>query len=277
MSQDWAASWNWRNPVGQLKDMAARTLVLQLEQRGWIPLPPRRRAPANRMRHKRMAALLAAVPESPVLEDWDTLLPLAIGAVSRPAGRRALFENRLHRQHYWSYRSPVGGNLQSLVSDRQGRPLAGVRCGAAAGQCADQDEDIGWDAAPRGQGLHLIANPTRFLILPWVRGPSLASPLLRRVARRLRHDGQDKYGPPIYLVETFVQRDRFVGSCYRAANWPRVGQTQGRSRPNRPEGRPCRRPSKDGCLYALPPRFRPRWQGAAAPPQSMKPPQFTNL
>ncbi len=271
LSQHLATLWNWRNPVGQLKDMAARTLLLKLEQRGWIALPPRRQVPSNRMGHKRMPALQALVPESPVLEELNTLLPLQIGEVSRLAHPRILFENLLHRHHYLSYRSPVGENLQYLVNDRQGRPLACVLFGAAAWQCADRDEYIGWDAATRSQGLHLIANNTRFLIPSWVRVPDLASHLLSRIARRLSRDWQAKYGHPIYLLETFVQRDRFAGSCYRAANWQRVGQTKGRSRQNRPDGRPYRLPIKDVYLYALHRRFRQRLQGNSAQPQSINP------
>jgi hypothetical protein len=268
LSQQLATLWNWRNRVGQLKDMAARTLLLKLEQRGWIRLPPRRQVPSNRMRHKRMSVLPAPVAESPVWADLNTLLPLEIAEVSRLAHPRALFEDLLHRHHYLSYRSPVGENLQYLVSDRQGRPLACVLFGAAAWQCADRDEYIGWNAATRGQGLHLLANNTRFLIPAWVRVSYLASHLLSRVARRLSRDWQEKYGHPIYLLETFVQRDRFAGSCYRAANWQRVGQTKGRSRQNRPDGRPYRLPIKDVYLYPWHPRFRSRLaglQGNSAP------------
>ena len=267
LSQHLATLWDWRNPVGQLKDMAARTLLLKLEQRGWLTLPARRQVPSNRMRHKRMPALQAPVAESPVWGDLNTLLPLQIGEVSRLAGPRTLFEDLLHRHHYLSYRSPVGENLQYLVSDRQGRPVACVLFGAAAWQCADRDEYIGWSAAQRGQGLHLMANNTRFLIPAWVRVPYLASHLLSCVARRLSRDWQTKYGHPIHLLETFVERERFAGSCHRAANWQRVGQTKGRSRQNRPDGRRYRLPIKDVYLYALHPRFRQKLQGESAQPQ----------
>jgi hypothetical protein len=162
-------------------------LLLKLEQRGWIVLPPRRQVPSNRMRHKQMPTSQELVWESPLRTDLGTLLPLQISEVSTVAetSPRALFENLLHRHHYLSYCSPVGKNLQYLVSDHQGRPLTCVLFGAAAWQCADRDEYIGWNAARRGQGLHLIANNSRFLIASWVRVPSLASYLLSRIARRL--------------------------------------------------------------------------------------------
>jgi len=267
LSQELARLWDWRNPAGQLKDMAARTLLLKLERRGWIELPARRRIPTNRMRDKQMPALEVGVTPLPLAEALVKLLPLEIREVSRPAksAPQKLFEQLLHQHHYLSYRSPVGENLQYLVSDRQGRTLACVLFGAAAWQCADRDEYIGWDAATCGQGLHLLANNTRFLVLPWVRVPGLASHLLSRVARRLSRDWQGKYGHPIYLLETFVQRDRFSGAAYRAANWLRVGQTKGRSRQNRPDGRPYHLPIKDVYLYPLHRRFRQRLQGDIAP------------
>jgi len=176
LSQQLAVLWNWRSPAGQLKDMAARTLLLKLEHRGWIALPPRRHAPSNRMRAKRMPTLSMLAPESLVQEDLGRLLPLDIREVSTSAGSlgHALFESLLHRHHYLSYRSTVGENLQYLTSDRHGRPLACVLFGAAAWQCADRDAYIGWDGPTRSQGLHLIANNTRFLmVLPGSSGSIL--------------------------------------------------------------------------------------------------------
>ncbi|MHB1463466.1 MAG: Druantia anti-phage system protein DruA [Armatimonadota bacterium] len=263
LSEQLAILWNWRNAVGQLKDMAARTLLLKLEQRGWIVLPARRRIPSNRMRQKRIPTLQAEVSEEPLVEELGQLLPLEILEISRSPGtpQRALFENLLHQHHYLSYRSPVGENLQYLVNDSQGRPAACVLFGAAAWQCADRDAHIGWDAPTRAGGLGWIANNTRFLILPWVRVPLLASHLLSRIARRLSRDWQGKYGHPIYLLETFVEQERFTGTCYRAANWRRVGQTKGRSRQNRPDGRPYQVPIKDVYLYPLHPHFQRKLQG----------------
>jgi hypothetical protein len=263
LSQQLAGLWSWRNPAGQLKDMAARTLLLKLEQRGWIVLPPRRRVPCNRMRAKRMPSLSVPLEESPVQEDLGRLVPLDIREVSASAGSlsRALFENLLHRHHYLSYRSPVGENLQYLACERHGRPLACLLFGAAAWQCADRDEYIGWDGPARGQGLHLLANNTRFLIPHWVQVPHLASHVISCIAQRLSRDWQGKYGHPIYLLETFVEAGRFAGSCYQAANWRRVGQTKGRSRQNRADGRPYRLPLKDVYLYPLHPCFRSRLAG----------------
>jgi hypothetical protein len=266
VSVELAWMWNGRTPTGQLKDMAARTLFLKLEQRRWIELPPRRRASPNRMRHKQMPTLEPAVCEEPLHRPLSGLLPLIFAEVSTPsAPERALFEVLLHRHHYLSHRSPVGENLQYLVRERGGRPVACVLFGAAAWQCADRDCHIGWDAPTRAERLHLLTNNTRFLILPWVQAPHLASYVLSRVTRRLSSDWQSKYGHPIYLLETFVQRDRFAGTCYQAANWLRVGQTKGRTRQDSAEGKHHQAPQKDICLYPLHPHFAERLRGSKQP------------
>jgi len=268
LSQELATLWNWRNGAGQLKDMAARTLMLKLEQRGWIGLPLRRVIPGNRMRHKRLPEPSLAAPQAPVSEPLNRLLPLVLSECShadKASGQRALFDALLYQHHYLSHRSSVGENLQYLVRDAQGRPLACLLFGAAAWQCASRDRYIGWESLARAQGLQLIANNTRFLLLPWVRVKSLASHVLGRIARRLSDDWQAKYGHPVYLLETFVQGDRFRGTAYQAANWVRVGQTKGRTRQDRPDGTWHQAAIKDVYLYPLHRRFRQYLQGQTTP------------
>ena len=148
----------------------------------------------------------------------------------------------------------------------QARPLACVLFGAAAWQCAARDRHIGWDSSVRAQNLHLIANNTRFLILPWVRVPHLASHVLSRIAKRLSHDWQAKYGHPLYLLETFVERDRFTGAAYRAANWICVGQTKGRTRQDRPDGTWHQTAIKDVYVYPLQRGFRRHLQDQTPTP-----------
>jgi hypothetical protein len=256
LSQELARKWDWRSSTGQLKDMAARTLLLKMERRGWIVLPARKRASPNRMRHKQVPALDAAVSQEPLQTPLANLLPLDLREVSSVQSKdRALFEALLHQFHYLSYRSPVGENLQYLARERTGRPVACLLFGAAAWQCADRDGHIGWDAATRAARLHLITNNTRFLIAPWVDVPGLASHVLGRVLRRIALDWQRKYGHPVHLLETFVERDRFAGTCYRAANWVRVGQTKGRTRQDAPDGQHHCAPIKDIYLFPLHRRF----------------------
>jgi hypothetical protein len=230
ISRELAWLWDWRTPHGQLKDMAARTLLLKLEQQGWIRLPPRRgRSPTRSGRTKVASGL--ALDESPVACALEQLLPLhchELSAAERPW--RAQLEASLDRSHYLGYRSRVGQNLQYWVCDVHDRPVGCVVFGAPAWQCAVRDQWIGWTARQRSERLGLIVNNTRFLILPWVVVPGLASHILSQVSRRVQRDWQAKYGRPIWLLETFVDRQRFAGICYQAANWIHLGQTKGRGR-----------------------------------------------
>lgn len=244
--------WDWRDPKGQLKDMAARTLLLKLEQRGWITLPAKRRASPNRMRHKQVGWVEHGT--EPIHGPLTTLLPLAVQEVSQRAAERRLFECLLHRYHYLSHTSSVGLNLQYLIRDGQGRPLACLLWGSAAWKCAVRDQFIGWSVAQRERHLQETTNNTRFLVLPWVTVPGLASHVLSRVLARLRADWQSKYARPLHLVETFVDTARFTGTCYRAANWIAVGQTTGRTRQDRYQQ--IQVPAKRVLVYPLSPDFR---------------------
>ena len=236
-----ARLWDWRSPSGQLKDMAARTLLLKLESRGWIVLPERRRASPNPMSRKPVGEpemeedLFSGQTSAEVRVALPELLPLCIEEISRErhVGKQAEFSRLLERHHYLGHRGTVGENMQYLVGDGQGNPLACVLFGAAAWQCKVRDAAIGWDATTRARGLAYVTNNTRFLILPWVRVPHLASHVLGRIARRLWMDWQAKYNHPIHLLETFVDTSRFAGTCYRAANWRMVGVTTGRTRQNK--------------------------------------------
>ena len=265
LSEELATLWNWRNGAGQLKDMAARTLLLKLERRGWLELPPRRTTPSNRMRQKRLPQPGLAATQAPITGPLKQLLPLQISECShgdKASGQRALFDALLQQHHYLSHRGSVGENLQYLVGDAQARPLACVLFGAAAWQCAPRDRYIGWESGVRAQHLHLIANNTRFLVLPWVvEVAHLASSILGRITLGLSADWQAKYGHPLYLLESFVQADRFTGAAYRAANWVRVGQTKGRTRQDRPDGTWHQATIKDVYLYPLHRRFRQHLQG----------------
>ena len=256
LSRELARLWDWYSASGQLKDMAARTLLLKLEERGLIRLPARRCASPNRMRHKQVATLDSLFSQEPIHGPLAELLPLELREVSSgsPADR-ALCEALLHRFHYLSFRRPVGENLQYLALARSGRPVACLVFGAAAWQCADRDRYLGWDAPTRAAGLYRIANNSRFLIPPWAHVACLASHVLGRVARRINSDWQRKYAHPIDLLETFVERGRFAGTCYQAANWVRVGQTKGRTRQDAPDGQRYQAPIKDIYLFPLHRRF----------------------
>jgi hypothetical protein len=252
LSREVCERWSWRDPKGQLQDMAARALLLKLEARGLLVLPPRRRLPANRMRHKQLHPVAHA--REPIRDELAALRPLVVHELSQWPQEQELFAWLLHQHHYLSYTSTVGLNLKYLVYDRQNRPLACLLFGSAAWQCAPRDHFVGWDAAARQAHLQGITNNTRFLLLPWVVVPGLASHVLGQVLRRARGDWWRKYARPLELVETFVDTSRFTGACYRAANWLALGTTAGRTRndqTNRPQV-----PPKAVWVYPLDSQFR---------------------
>ena len=254
LSRELCARWGWRNAAGRLKDMACRTLLLKLESRGFLALPARQRASVNG--HRNRQPMVHPLDESPLRDALGTLTPLRIERVNPGTTDAGLFGFLLQRHHYLAHRNCVGENLRYLVRERQGRPVACLLFGSAAWQCQPRDAFIGWTARERRQRLAWVTNNTRFLILPWVRVSHLASHLLSRIARRLSRDWQNKYGHPIHLVETFVERERFAGTCYRAAGWVPVGATTGRGR-NAPR-RALRGPVKEVYLRPLRADFRRR-------------------
>ena len=234
LSEKLVEAWDWRNGAGRLKDMATRTLLVKLEARGLIQLPERRRRAFNRMARPR--------PQSRLWDPWDRtpltgslaqIRPLSLREVSGDRRARAEFAAALAEFHYLGYRGAVGENLQYSVTGPDGRLLACLLFGAAAWKCRARDEFIGWTHEQRAARLGLVANNSRFLILPFVHVAHLASWALGTVMRRLACDWQGKYGHPIVLAETFVDRSRFRGTCYRAANWVHQGATTGRSRQDR--------------------------------------------
>lgn len=254
ISIELAQKWNWRTAIGQLKDMAARTLLLKLHRRGIITLPPCRKRSHPAPPPVPQPWLFQEPAPTPIQEPLSDLTPLRWDVISARHPQRKIFSALLARHHYLGYGGPVGENIAYLVRDRHDRPLACLLFGAAAWKTHPRDLWIGWDPLIRQRRLPFVVNNSRFLILPWVRVPHLASHILARSTRRLCMDWQTKYGHPIYLVETFVDHERFRGTCYRAANWVHVGQTQGRSRQDRT--RTLHVPIKDVYLHPLSSRFR---------------------
>ncbi len=253
LSQELCRHWNWTNGKGDLKDMAARSLLRKLDSQGLITLPPPVRSANNAFRHR--TDYLIAVDQTPVTGRLSEIIPIRVVPV-HSADHTRLFRGLLQKHHYLGYSGPVGENLQYLVFDRHERPLACLLFGAPAWRVACRDRFIGWDNQARTQGLSRIANNMRFLLLPWVRVEHLASHLLGQVRRRLCTDWQEKYAHPIDLLETFVEVDRFRGTCYAADNWIQVGETTGRSRNDRYKR--LRVPVKSVWLYPLARHFRRR-------------------
>lgn len=252
LSEEICHQWDWRNAQGRIKDMAARTLLLKLERRGLIKLPARQRPSSNEFRNRRV--LLMDHVSEPIRGSLGDLQPLSVSIVSPGSPDAGLFNSLLAQHHYLGHRNTVGENLRYLVRDRQGRPVACLLFGSAAWKCADRDAFLGWERCVRECNLQWLTNNTRFLLLPWVEVAHLASHVLGLIARRIRGDWQAKYGHPVHALETFVDRSRFQGTCYRAANWLRLGSTQGRTRNDR--NRSIQTSVKDIYLYPLTPHFR---------------------
>ena len=251
LSEELCRCWNWRNAQGRIKDMAARTLLLKLERRGFIELPARQRPSSNALRNRH--APIVDHASEPIRGNLDDVRPLSVQIVAPKSPDARLFNTLLARYHYLGHRNTVGENLRYLFGDRHERPVACALFGSAAWKCADRDDFLQWDQAARQRNLQGLTNNTRFLVLPWVRIPHLASHVLGLIARRIRADWHVKYAHPVHALETFVDR-RFKGTCYRAANWIRVGATQGRTRNDR--NRSIQASVKDVYLYALTPEFR---------------------
>ena len=251
IAKELCQQWGWVDARGRLKDFAARSLLLKLEGLGRICLPPLQ---INKRRKPRTVPTWVDWVEPAA---WTASLkeigPVRLEAVEAgsPAAKRWGFY--LERYHYLGLRV-VGENLGYLATDRQGRDVGCLLFGAAAWKCAPRDLRLGWSLEEHSSQLVRITNNTRFLILPWVRVPHLASHLLGAVARRIGRDWQARYGHGLDWLESFVDRERFRGSCYRAANWLCVGQTRGRSRQDR--DRELQVPIKDIYLYELRRRAR---------------------
>ena len=248
--------WEWRTALGRLKTFAARSLLLTLAEGYGLRLPPVRTAFRRHPWGLRPPPTPpAAGPGLPPIQgSLESLQPLRwhLGRRGSPERERALAYLRAY--HYLGCNRPVGTHLIYLVQEAGQRDLAVHLVGAAAWQCAGRDGYIGWSDAARAAGLHRIGNHSRFLILPWVHVPGLASHLLGGLTRRLCADWPRQHGWRLELLESFVETGRFVGAAYRAANWQQVGQTTGRTRQEKHHQAGA--PRKSIWVYALDRRFR---------------------
>ncbi|MEO8807496.1 MAG: DUF4338 domain-containing protein [Burkholderiaceae bacterium] len=227
LSKKLCEAWNWVQANGALRDMVCRGLMLMLHREGLIELPAVRQVPRNPLVERNLAAIVS-VDEGPLQGSLAELGPVELRQVRRTP-EEALFNSLLQQHHYLGYTQPVGEHLKYLVY-AQGRPIACVAWCSAPRHLGSRDRFIGWSAQARLANIGLLAYNTRFLILPWVVVPHLASHILGRMARMLSADWQRVYGHPIYFVETFIDPQRFRGTCYRAANWIALGETTGRGK-----------------------------------------------
>lgn len=243
--------FGWRNACGQLKEMSCRVALLRMQKDGWIQLPK----PLRKNGNGKTRPLLTAASEErkAVLERVAALEPLDFGNVQRGADSR-LWNELIQRHHYLGYCPLSGAQMRYLVRSADGRLLAALGFGACAWQIKPRDQYIGWEDHQRRRGLHRIVNQARFLILPWVSSPGLASRILAGMIKPLKADWGLRYGYQPVLLESFVATPRFAGTSYKAANWILAGQTQGRGKLEKQRQQVCS--IKQIWLYPIHPHFR---------------------
>jgi hypothetical protein len=243
--------WNWKQANGALRDMVCRGLLLMLHRAGEIELPAIRQVSLNPFvrRNKPRPVPIDVTPLTCALAD---IRPLSFRQVRRTSDE-ALFNSLMEQHHYLGYEQPVGEHLKYLVWV-QGRPIACMAWSSAPRHLGSRDRHIGWSSEARRRNIRFVAYNTRFLILPWVEVPHLASHILGRIASSLSSDWEQLYGHPVYFAETFIDPGRFRGTCYRAANWKLLGLTTGRGKDSASK-RP-NRTFKEVLGYPLTPRFR---------------------
>lgn len=247
-------AWNWVQPNGQLRDMVCRGLMLQLHRQGLIELPAKRQSPRNNVIERRRQARTGAweVETVPLERSFSALGPVEIRQVRRTP-QEPLFGRLMQEHHYLGYTQPVGEHLKYLAY-AQGQPVAALAWSSSSPHVRHRDEFVGWTREQCRQHIDRVAYNTRFLVLPWVKVPHLASHLLGRMARQIATDWQQLYGHRIYLLETFVDPERFRGTCYRAANWIYLGLTTGRGKNGR--FHQVTRSRKEHWVYPLSEDFR---------------------
>jgi hypothetical protein len=242
----------WYKPDGGLKDMSCRVALLRMHRDGRIHLPELPAPPPQNFTRRRTPVTTATDPQRPLSGIVHELAEPLVERVEERA-RSRLWNEYVERYHYLGHSPLPGAQLRYFVTVNE-QIVALLGFGAAAWKTAPRDQLIGWSAAQRAARLHLIINNARFLILPWVTVRGLASKILGRVVRRLPGDWEASYGYRPVLLETFVQSDRFRGTCYRAANWLHIGQTQGRGKLDRTKQYAL--PVKDIWLYPLNRQYR---------------------
>jgi len=251
LSAELCQAWQWRQANGTLCDMVCRGLLLMLHRAGEIELPAIRQISLNPfVRRERPQPML--IDQTPLADALAAIRPISVQQVRRTSDE-PLFNSLIEHHHYLGYEQPVGEHLKYLIW-AQGRPIACMAWSSAPRHLGSRDRHIGWSAEARRRNIRFIAYNTRFLILPWVQVPHLASHILGRIVGVLSRDWEKIYGHPVYFAETFIDPGRFRGTCYRAANWKLLGLTTGRGKDSTSK-RP-NRSIKEVLGLALTPRFR---------------------
>jgi len=260
LSKKLCQAWNWVQPNGSPRDMVCRGLMLALHRAGYIHLPPQRYIPPNSLAKHHRPAAVADIDRSPLHGSLSVFRPLEFRQVRRTS-QESLCNSLIEEHHYLGYTQPVGEHLKYLVYSGE-RPIACLAWSSAPRHLGCRDRYIGWSAEARRRNIRFIAYNTRYLILPWVQVPHLASHILGQMARILPRDWTRIYGHPVYFLETFVDPQRNRGTCYLAANWVVLGRTTGRGKDDQ-TGKP-NRPIKEMLGYPLCRDFRERLTSASS-------------
>jgi hypothetical protein len=248
--------WNWTQPNGALRDMVCRGFMLELHRAGQIKLPPKKRTPNNPL-VKRKKPSPVCIDQTLISTTLKRLEPLEFRQVRRTRYEN-LFNALMDKHHYLGYCQPVGEHLKFIVYTGK-RPIACLAWCSAPRHIGCRDRFIGWDAKARMKNLHLMAYNTRFLILPWIRISHLASHILGRMVKMICGQWEKIYNHPIYYLETFVDKERFAGTCYKAANWTYIGDTAGLGKNSR--SKKVNRSIKAVYGYPLTKNFREQLSG----------------
>lgn len=244
--------WDWRMPNGQVKDISCRDMLRALDKAGKITLPKAlSKSGYGPKKNKYMQGFLH--DETPIETKLSTLQPLTVKII-KEKWEVNQFRSYIEQFHYLGYNRTIGESMKYMVHSADGRLLACLLFGSAAWSCADRDSYIGWSRESRKANLQEMTNNVRFLIPQWVKVLNLASYALSLISRRISSDWEKKYGHPIYCLETFVERDRFRGTVYKATNWIYVGKTVGRGRND--IDKLASLPIKDIYIYPLHRKYR---------------------
>jgi len=248
--------WEWNYHDGRPKGISCRDMLRRLDAKGIITLPLKQKIKPVTTIKKQLQIMLFDTNEK--VCDIKEILPVKVLVTNERTNEGKEFKSLIDQYHYLGFDMTIGENLKYTIYSRQGRILACLLFGSSAWACAPRDNFIGWNPKQRKSNLIYTTNNTRFLVLPWIKIPHLASHILGLVARRISKDWSFKYGHSLHCLETFVEKDRFKGTCYKAANWKYLGETTGRSRNDRYTK--LKVPIKDIYIYPLSKKFREELQ-----------------
>ena len=232
ISREVCRALNWLKPDGKLKEMSCRVALLRMHRLGVLELPPPLRGDPNRSHHRHLELTTAGEPGNPITDSLSDLGTLQLVRVTQPKLSR-LWNELIQRYHYLGYTTLTGAQIRYLIYTEAGVLLGAIGFSAAAWALRPRDHLIGWNKEQRIQHLNGVINNSRFLILPWVHVKNLASKVLALSVKKLPEDWETLYSYKPVLIETFVEKERFHGTCYKAANWRYIGDTQGRGKRDR--------------------------------------------